>query len=93
MAQVLDEVIEVDGGYDKDGEFMLTTIRWEKQRFILFMTKFNKYYVLEPITAVRLEDESEEEYHVRQLYYMENSQENALQVAFEWAGEDIEVDM
>lgn len=94
MAQVLDEVIEVDGGYDKDGEFMLTTIRMGKANVLsYFMTKFNKYYVLEPITAVRLEDESEEEYHVRQLYYMENSQENALQVAFEWAGEDIEVDM
>ena len=34
-----------------------------------------------------------EEYQVRQLYYMENSQENALQVAFEKARKEIKVQM
>lgn len=94
IAKVLDEVIEVEDGFDNEGEFMLTTIRMGKANLIsYFMTKINKYYELEPLETVKLENESDEEYHVRQLYYMENSQENALQVAFKKAGKEIDVKM
>lgn len=91
-AQVLDEIIEVEDGTDEKGDFMLTTVRMgEANVFSYLMTKMNKYYTLEPIEDVRLENETDEEYQVRQLYYMENSQENALQVAFQKAGKDIDI--
>lgn len=94
LAKVLDEFIEVESGYENDGKFMLTTIRIGKANVLTYlMTKVNKYYQLEPLTAIRLENETDEEYTVRQLYYMENSQENAIQVAFEKADKEIEVHM
>lgn len=94
LAKVLDEFIEVENGYENDGEFMLTTIRIGKANVLTYlMTKVNKYYQIEPLSSFRLENETDEEYTVRQLYYMENSQENAIQVAFEKAGKGIDVQM
>lgn len=94
IAKVLDEVIDVENGTENEGEFMLTTIRMGKANvFSYLMTKFNKYYDLHPEETVRLDEESDEEYEIRQLYYMENSKENALQVAFEKAGKEIDVKM
>jgi Lon-like protease len=94
LAKVLDEIIDVENGYENDGEFMLTTIRIGKANIITFlMTKVNEYYQLEPIEAIRLENETDEEYQIRQLYYMENSQENAIQLAYEKAGKEIKVQM
>ncbi|MFS8652328.1 MAG: SepM family pheromone-processing serine protease [Caldibacillus sp.] len=92
MAMELSDVIEVENGSEANGEFMLTTIRLGKANiFSYFMTKFHPYYLLEPEEAVRPENESDEEYRVRQLYMMETSQENALQVAFAKAGNPYEV--
>lgn len=92
MAESLDGIIEVEGGYDEQGELMLTTVRMGEANIISYlMTKINKYYVLEPKEVVRMKNETDEEYQVRQLYYMEDSQENALQVAFKKAGKDIDV--
>ncbi|MEK0287921.1 SepM family pheromone-processing serine protease [Caldifermentibacillus hisashii] len=94
MAQVLDEIIDVQGGYDEKGEFMLTTVRMGEANVISYvMAKMKKYYSLEPKNAILLENETDEEYQVRQSYYMENSQENALQVAFQKAGKEVNVTM
>ncbi|MCU9612217.1 PDZ domain-containing protein [Caldibacillus lycopersici] len=93
MAEEIDTVIDVEDGYDAEGKLMLTTV-WMGQANIIsyLMTKFNKYYELYPLEDVRYEDETDEEYNVRQLYYMEDSQESALQVAFEKAGKEVHVD-
>jgi len=92
MAKVLDEVIQVEEGKDAEGVFMLTTVWMGKANLITYtLGKINKYYEIQRIDDVYLEDETDEEYHVRQLYYMENSQENALEVAFNRAGLDVEV--
>lgn len=92
MAKELDELIDVQDGYDEDGAFMLTTVRMGKANIIFYLlSKFNKYYELHPISAVKAEDETDEEYNIRQLYYMENSQENALQVAFKYANKSYDV--
>lgn len=94
MAESLDGIIEVEGGYDEQGELMLTTVRMGEANIISYlMTKINKYYVLEPKEVIRMKNETDEEYQVRQLYYMEDSQENALQVAFKKAGKDINIKM
>ena len=62
LAKVLDEIIDVENGYENDGEFMLTTIRIGKANIITFlMTKVNEYYQLEPIEAIRLENETDED--------------------------------
>jgi len=91
-AQVLDEIIDVHGGYDEKGEFMLTTVRMGEANIISYaMAKMKKYYTLEPKNAVLLENETDEEYQIRQSYYMENSQENALQAAFQKAGKKVKV--
>ena len=87
MAMELSHVIEVENGHEASGEFMLTTIRLGKANvFSYLMTIVHPYYLLEPEEAVRSDHESDEEYRVRQLYMMETSQENALQVAFEHTG-------
>lgn len=89
----LGDVIEVEGSQEGEGEFMLTTIRMGKANlFTYLMTKINLYYLLEPIEQVRPYNETDEEYTVRQLYMMETSQENALQVAFTKTGNDYEVE-
>lgn len=73
---------------------MLTTVRMGEANVISYvMAKMKKYYSLEPKNAILLENETDEEYQVRQSYYMENSQENALQVAFQKAGKEVNVTM
>jgi len=93
MAKELHTVIDVDNGYEEDGTFMLTTVRMGKANLIFYLiAKFNKYYELYHVDSVKGEDETDEEYNTRQLYYMENSQENALQVAFKHANKPYEVE-
>lgn len=92
MALELSDVIAVENGSEARGDFMLTTIRLGKANiYSYFMSKIHPYYLLEPEEAVRPDDESDEEYRVRQLYMMETSQENALQVAFARSGNKYEV--
>ncbi|WAA10615.1 SepM family pheromone-processing serine protease [Fervidibacillus albus] len=93
MAKELDGVIEVEDGYQETGDFMLTTVSIGKATVFTFLyAKLRDYYEIEREEDLRYEDETDEEYHVRQLYLMETSKENALQVAFEKAGKDYEVD-
>ncbi|WAA13702.1 SepM family pheromone-processing serine protease [Fervidibacillus halotolerans] len=92
MAKELDDVIKVENGYTETGDFMLTTVSIGKATIFSFLfAKLKDYYEVEPKEAIRYEDETDEEYHVRQLYLMESSKENALQVAFEKAGKSVEV--
>lgn len=95
MAKELDGVIEVNGGHPAEGKFMLTTVWMGKANLITYygLAKINKYYKVYPEESIRYENESDEEYNVRQLYLMEGSQENALEVAFKKAGLPVEVEM
>lgn len=93
MAKALDDVVAVEGGAKGSGEFLLTTVSMARGNLLtLIKAKLDPYSDVEPLDEVRDEDETDEEYRVKQLYLMENSQENALQVAFEKAGKSVEVD-
>ncbi|MCA1029955.1 PDZ domain-containing protein [Bacillus timonensis] len=86
MAQELDPLVEVEGGFEEEGNFMLTTVRMGKANvFTYIWSNFNKYYHLYPVEDIRREGESDEEYNYRQLYLMEDSKEDAITVAYHYA--------
>src|ERR1700730_16137375 len=72
MAEELDPVVKVDGGYHSKGEFMLTTVRMGKANIYSYlMAKLSKYQELYPENQILNENETDDEYNVRQLNMME----------------------
>lgn len=91
MAKELEPIVEVEGGNDEKGSFMLTTIRMGKANIYSYaIAKLSKYQELYPEEAIRSKDESEEEYSVRQLHMMDSSKLNAIEVAYKKAGLPVE---
>jgi PDZ domain-containing protein len=93
-AYELSPLVEVDGGdTDDEGTLSLMTVSMlnATPALYLFAQFQNGYKILKP-EEVRSPHESDEEYNVRQLKLMSDSQVNALQVAFEKAGMPYEVD-
>lgn len=87
MAKELEPIVEVEGGNDEKGSFMLTTIRMGKANIYSYaIAKLSKYQELFPVDAIRSENESDEEYAVRQLHMMDGSKLNAIEVACKKAG-------
>ncbi|RAZ69982.1 SepM family pheromone-processing serine protease [Planococcus maitriensis] len=92
-AYELSPLVEVDGRDEDDaGTLSLMTVTMFNATPALYiMAQFQEgYKVLDP-EQVRSPHESDEEYNVRQLKLMSDSQVNALQVAFEEAGKPYEV--
>ncbi|RFU63387.1 SepM family pheromone-processing serine protease [Peribacillus glennii] len=90
MAQELEPIINVEGGDDASGSFMLTTVRMGRANIYSYMAaKMSKYQELYPENAIKSENESDEEYNVRQLHMMDDSKNNAIKVAYEKAGKPI----
>lgn len=86
MAKELEPIIEVENGFDEEGNFMLTTIRMGKANIYAYaVAKISKYQEIYPIEAVRAKDESDEEYNVRQIHMMDGSKTNAIEVAYKKA--------
>lgn len=86
-AYELNPLVKVEGGDEDDqGKLSLMTVSMLNATPSLYLyAKFKEgYKVLEP-EQVRSPHESDEEYNVRQLKLMSDSQINALQVAFEQA--------
>ncbi|MBN8207361.1 PDZ domain-containing protein [Bacillus sp. NTK071] len=91
-ARELDEVIKVEGGSEDKGEFMLTTVRVGQANLMQYVwAQFNEYHELIPEELIKREGETDEQYHQRQLDVMANSQTSATIVAYQAAGEGIEV--
>ncbi|WP_428908754.1 SepM family pheromone-processing serine protease [Niallia sp. Krafla_26] len=87
IAKELAPIIEVEDGYDESGSFMLTTVRMGRANIYSYiLARFNQYHEIFPIEQIRAEDETEEEYSVRQLYLMDSSKYNAIEVAYKKAG-------
>lgn len=87
MAKELEPIIEVEDGHDEEGSFMLTTIRMGKANIYSYaIAKVSKYQEIYPVEAIRSEDESDEEYNVRQLHMMDTSKTSAIEVAYKKAG-------
>lgn len=81
-----------NGDEDDEGTFHLTTVAMGQATPITYMlAKIRDYYEIVKISDVRQEEEDEEEYNIRQLKYMTDSQFNATYVAFNRAGLDYSV--
>ncbi|RFU60328.1 SepM family pheromone-processing serine protease [Bacillus sp. V59.32b] len=90
MAKDLEPLVEVEGGDDASGNFMLTTVRMGKANIYSYaMAKFNKYHEIYPEAEIRGEGETDKEFNVRQLHLMDGSKNNAIQIAYEKAGKPI----
>lgn len=87
MAKELEPIVEVEGGYEEEGNFMLTTVRMGRANIYAYIiAKLSKYQELYPVEDIRAEDESDEEYNIRQLHMMDNSKTTAIEVAYKKAG-------
>ncbi|WP_227935709.1 SepM family pheromone-processing serine protease [Alkalihalobacillus deserti] len=93
-AKVLDNVIDVEGGFKEEaGSFMLTTVQMGKANIFFYVwAQLSPYRMLYPEEQIRFEGETDEEYQHRQLMAMTGSQEAAAIVAYEKAGKSIEFD-
>lgn len=91
MAKELDTIVDVDGGYEGDGSFMLTTVRMGKANLVSYIRAlFSDYQEIYPLEAIRDETETDEEYNVRQMYLMSSSKITAIEVACKKAGIPVE---
>ena len=93
-AYELSPLVEVDGGdMDDEGSFSLMTVSMLNATPALFLyAQFQDgYKILQP-EQVRSPHESEEEYNVRQLKLMSDSQINALKAAFETTDHPYEIE-
>lgn len=87
MAHELESIIQVENGYHDKGKLMLTTVRMGRANIYDYaLAKMKKYEDVVPLNEVRDEKQTEEEYNVYQLYLMESSKNNAVQVAYKKAG-------
>ncbi|MGR3763748.1 SepM family pheromone-processing serine protease [Rossellomorea sp. NS-SX7] len=85
-AHELDPIVKVKDGYDDEGEFMLTTVRMGKANIYAYLiASIKKYEFIYPVEEIRNPHESDEEYNIRQLQLMENSQNYAIEVAYKAA--------
>lgn len=87
MAKDLKPIISVKGGNKDKGNFMLTTVRMGQANIYSYAeAKMSKYEEIYPINEIMEPTETDEEYNVRQLYYMKDAKLNATDVAYHKAG-------
>ncbi len=81
----LDTLVEVEDGYEEQGEFMLTSVSMHSGSIISIITsKFDSFMEVIPQELVIDEDESTEDFTKRQLQVMDESQEDAIIAAFSY---------
>ncbi|MBC1516784.1 SepM family pheromone-processing serine protease [Listeria immobilis] len=77
---------------NKDGSLSLVTIAMGKANIYTYMAaKFLPYRELEKDSEIKYEDETDEEYNVRQMQLMNESKNNAIQIAYKAAGQEVKV--
>ncbi|ADU30868.1 SepM family pheromone-processing serine protease [Evansella cellulosilytica] len=87
-AKILTEFIEVEDGNKHEGTFMLTTVRIGRANVVNYVwALFSDERELVPEDQIRREGETDEEYQHRQLMMMTSSQDLAVFVAYNHAGE------
>lgn len=92
-ASALDPVVEVDGGYDSEGEMHLVTVRGGPATPAYYLwAKIRPFHDIYPVEQVRPEGVSHDEYFKTQLHLMESSQEAATVVAYRAANKQIEIE-
>lgn len=93
-AYELSPLVEVENGDDTDeGTFSLMTISVGKATPATYIwSKLSEKMKLLPANKVRRHGEDDQEYNLRQLRLMTDSQFNAIAVAFERTGKPVEID-
>jgi Lon-like protease len=92
IAKELEPIIHVEGGNDAKGALMLTTVRMGKANIYSYLlAKWSEYQEIYPEHMIKGEDETEEEYSVRQLQMMEGSKDAAIMNAYKAAGKKMKV--
>ncbi|KOS69588.1 peptidase [Lysinibacillus contaminans] len=90
--EVSEFVTVADGDKDDEGSLSLMTVAMQQATPVTYLwAKTQKYQKLMDINQVRNPLEDNEEYNVRQLKLMSDSQFNAKYVAFKKAGLDVDV--
>ncbi len=91
MARELEPIVKVSGGDDAEGSFMLTTIQMGKANIFTYtLANFLSYWNIYEEREIKAEDESDDEYEMRQMYLMEGSKEKAIISAFKEAKKEYE---
>ncbi|WP_286884565.1 SepM family pheromone-processing serine protease [Aneurinibacillus sp. UBA3580] len=89
----LQPMVTVEGGQkDEKGMLMLTTVRMSKANVLGYLyAKTDPYADLVKETTVHSPHETDEQYNLRELQEMKNSQQNAMIAAFRKAGLPVKV--
>ncbi|MFJ5761719.1 SepM family pheromone-processing serine protease [Neobacillus sp. NPDC093182] len=91
IAKELAPIIQVAGGTEGKGSYMLTTVRMGRANIYSYVeAKFFDYVELYPVEAILHETETQDEYNARQLHMMAGSKLNAIEVAYKKAGYPVE---
>ncbi|OCA85555.1 hypothetical protein A8F94_11755 [Bacillus sp. FJAT-27225] len=91
LAKELEPIIEVEGGYDEEGSFMLTTVRMGRANIYTYLiASFSKYQEIYSMKDILRPNESEQEYNKKQLHLMEGSKASAIEAAYKKAGIPVE---
>lgn len=89
---VSDFIAIQNGDEDDEGTLNMTTVSMGRATPISYALSYlQDYYDIVKVEDVRQEEEDDEEYNIRQLKYMTDSQFNATYVAFNRAGLDYNV--
>jgi len=92
-ADALNPIVEVEGGYSSVGDMHLVTVKGGQATPIQYIwATLLPHHEILPLSQVRPEGISEDEYFHAQLQVMESSQEAATVVAYEAANQDITID-
>lgn len=89
---IADFISVQNGDGDDVGTFNMTTVAMGRATPITYvLAQMREFYDIVKMSDVRQEEEDDEEYNLRQLKYMTDSQFNATYVAFDRAGLDYKV--
>ncbi len=92
MADPLNPVVSVEGGYESAGDMHLVTVSGGQATPVQYVwAKFLPHHEVLPLKEVRPKGVSEDEYMHAQLQLMESSQEASTVVAYEAADADINI--
>lgn len=88
----LEEMIEVEEGYESKGDFHLVTVSGgQATPLFMLMASLLPYHDIVPLEDARPDGISDEEYMKYQLKLMENSHQTSTVVAYRAANEDVEI--
>jgi len=92
-ADPLDQIVEVEGGSESEGDMYLVTVSGGQATPIQYLwAKILSYHEVQPLEEVRPKGMTNKEYRQAQLKMMENSQESSTVVAYEAANKEITIE-